>query len=252
VLTFTSVPPGIVAGMTVYTANYGVVLGTTTTPITSTTVPLTANVPQQVNAGDLVHFQIAAGWDNSVYSIIQMCCADRVNANTFYACNDGSSGGSTEGIYRSTNSGVSWSKVASGISGNHAQIQFRSVPNNAGHLFISTGLAYNDVTIPFYFTSNGGPNIAPVTGVTWVGAFGFGKPTATYPVIYVFGSVVSGGSPTYGLWKCQNFDTAQTWTLVATLPINSLDLVTAVEGDANTAGLVYVAFGGSGCARIVG
>lgn len=175
-------------------------------------------------------------------------CADRVSANTFYLfhCEDGSHAG----IYRSTNSGDSWTRMFSGhgmVSGEAYQqtywnCKLKSVPGNAGHLFYTSG----DAGFGFARSVDGGATWTTLPDVGETQCFGFGKAVgAGYPIVYIYGSV----SGVDGLYKSENADQASpTWTLIATAPNNSGDGVSCVSGDMNTYGKIYVGFGGSGFA----
>ena len=73
-------------------------------------------------------------------------------------------------------------------------------------------------------------------------AFGFGKGSGDGPAIYVAGWVRGD----YGLWRSD--DDAASWVKLGDFPLGILDHVTAIEGDGDVAGRVYVGFGGAGYA----
>jgi hypothetical protein len=183
------------------------------------------------------------GWGWAYYLNRHIVTADRVTAGTFYIYNY------LTGLYRSTDGGASWALVYSGqiapSSGFNARL--RSVPGQAGHLFFTSGPQGNPgdphpAANPFMRSTNGGATWSAVPNVLEVRAFGFGAPLASYPAIFIAGWV----NNVYGLWRSD--DNAQTWTQIGDFPLGSLDDVTAVEGDKNVYGTVYVGFAGSGYA----
>jgi hypothetical protein len=200
--------------------------GTTWTAITMTGVPTSGNT----------------GWNTNYYLDSQMLCADRVTANTFYTYNFGGSG-TGAGTWKTTNGGAAWTRVSTtSIGGTFAGFpHMKAVPGNAGNLFRSSGQGSGAA---FQRSIDGGATWSSVANVTEVWAFGFGVAASgqTYPAIYIAGFV----SSVWGIYR--SIDNATTWQLLVTSPMNSLDLVKTVEGDANTYGKVYVGFAGTGCA----
>ncbi|MFD1002770.1 InlB B-repeat-containing protein [Ohtaekwangia kribbensis] len=105
--------------------------------------------------------------------------ADFVNTNKFYIYNR-----STGQLLVSTNKGVSFSASASN-PGQWGSSRARTVPGNEGHVWVAlngSGLKY---------TTNSGTSWTTVANVTDCAAVGFGKaaPGATYPAIYIWGTV---------------------------------------------------------------
>jgi photosystem II stability/assembly factor-like uncharacterized protein len=185
------------------------------------------------------------GWGWAYYLDRHIVTADRVRIGVFYMYN------SLKGLYRSVDGGATWSLVKAGeiapFSGFNAKL--RSVPGHAGHLFFTSGQQgsptdRHPAQNPFMRSTNGGETWSPVFNVREVYAFGFGaaKPGAAYPSIYIAGWVEN----VWGIWR--STDNAQTWARIGDFPLNSLDGVKTVEGDANTYGTVYIGFGGSGYA----
>jgi len=176
--------------------------------------------------------------------------ADRVNANTFYLYYPGN------GVFTTTNGGVSWTKVKSGniesnpsFSGYNSTIS--SVPGKAGNLFYTSGVlsgstATSPVNDPLYRSTDGGATWTGVPNVLNVSCFGFGAAAAgqSYPAIYIVGYV----NNTFGIW--QSIDNAQTWTNLGTYPTGALDTIKTISGDPNNYGEVYVGFAGGGYAYL--
>ena len=177
--------------------------------------------------------------------------ADRVLANTFYLYFPGN------GVYKTTNGGVSWTQVYNGNDGFGSQFngyitpfnwynnELMSVPGQAGNLFFTGGWQSGDPTMnQFMRSTNGGATWTPIANVLNVSCFGFGASATPggYPSIYIVGYV----NNVYGIW--QSTDNAQSWTQIGTYPNNSLDTIKTISGDPNVFGQVYIGFMGSGYA----
>ncbi len=174
--------------------------------------------------------------------------ADRVSANTFYLYFPGN------GVYTSTNSGVTWTKQYSGYiesnsswAGVHSKIM--SVPGNAGHLFYTSGnvggqTQTSNQSVPFYRSTNSGVNWSSVSGILGVQAFAFGAvaPTYTYPSIYVIGYV----GTVFGVYV--SLDDAVTWTYLGNpnAANSTLQWICSIAADPNNFGYVYVGTTGGG------
>jgi hypothetical protein len=185
----------------------------------------------------------ATGWGWAYYLRRHIVAADRVTVETFYLYNY------LTGLYRSTDGGASWTLAHRGqiapFSGYNAKLY--SVPGQAGHLFFTSGPQgspgdKHPVANPFMRSTDGGSRWTAVSKVREVRAFGFGKALASYPAIFIAGWV----NGIYGIW--QSDDNAQSWIQIGDFPVGNLDNVTAVEGDMNVYGTVYVGFAGSGYA----
>jgi hypothetical protein len=188
------------------------------------------------------------GWGFAFYLNRQICAADRVNANTFYLYNDGSGSARAAGIYQSTDGGATWSHVyARSFPNSGYSAQMRSVPEQAGHLFFTSGTqsAPHPAEQAFYRSTDGGKTWNVVPDVKEVFSFGFGKapPGRSYPAIFIYGWV----NRVLGIWRSD--DNASTWKQMSNgFPLGIFAPVKAVEGDNNIHGMVYVGFSGSGFA----
>ena len=137
----------------------------------------------------------------------------------------------TQGIYEcSTGTGVYHTTNGGNTGGNYPTI---------------SGIMFDPAM--FMYSTNGGTTWSAVPNVLEVSCFGFGAaaPGQSYPAIYIVGQVNS----VYGIW--QSINDAQSWTLIGTYPNDSLDSITAISGDPNVYGQVYVGFRGSGYAVLV-
>src|SRR5581483_3787458 len=186
-----------------------------------------------------------SNFDTQYYTDTRTVAADRVLANTFYLYYPGN------GVYESTNGGVSWTQMYSGsISGRAAldswNSSLQSVPGQAGNLFFTAGSLGGTQPdgVGFYRSTDQGKTWSAVANVQDVYCFGYGAaaPGQSYPAIYIVGYV----NNVYGIW--QSNDNAQSWTQIGTNPINSIDSINTISGDPNVYGQVYVGFSGSGYA----
>src|SRR5262249_48085762 len=141
--------------------------------------------------------------------------ADRVLPNMFYMYVW------TNGLYETTNGGVSWTQVHSGQisswSGDNSELQ--SVPGEAGNLFFTSGPQSGGTQTGFFQSTDQGHTWTAVANVEQVNCFGFGAPAPgqSYPSIYIVGWV----NNVYGIW--QSNDEAKSWVQIGTYPTNSLD-----------------------------
>jgi hypothetical protein len=193
------------------------------------------------------------GFDFAYYLAQRSVTADRVNANTFYLYFGG------HGVFQTTNGGATWNNV---YAGNNGYIEsnssysgwnsmLSSVPGNTGHLFYASGpqngsTGTSPVNNPLYRSTNGGATWTAVANVLAVSCFGFGAaaPGQSYPAIYIVGYVKG----VFGIW--QSVNNAATWTNIGTYPVGGLDWITAISGDPNSYGTVYVGTHGGGYAYL--
>lgn len=187
------------------------------------------------------------GWGHQYPNNRHILCADRVNANTFYMYNNGAeSDASFVGVYKSTNSGVDWTRVKTtrftGYSIDYFNAILRAVPLNAGHLFYTGGNVGGSIQGSFFRSTDAGSNWSAVSNVVEVRAFGFGKAAAGgYPAVFIMGWV----SGVWGIWRSD--DNCSSWTKIGDFPLGIFDDPTWIEGDMSTYGKCYVGYRGTGC-----
>lgn len=201
------------------------------------------------------------GWGADIFAPRHILCADRAAANTFYAYNNGTSGDSSfAGIWSSTNSGANFTKIYAGripshptdsgldYSYNAHAAQLTSVPGIEGRMHFTCGNVDSSNNPRFFVITVAGGVATPtvVPNVTEVKAFGYGKEFsgASHPALYIIGYV----NNVYGVYRSNDADQATpTWTSLGTFPLGRSDEITAVCGDMNTYGRLYIGYRGSSC-----
>jgi photosystem II stability/assembly factor-like uncharacterized protein len=186
--------------------------------------------------------------------------SDKTTSGTFYLAHSGqdidpdADNGIEQlgGVFRTTDGGKTWLKVYTNLAPftdggivafSNFNATLKSVPGKAGHLFFSAGpLDGEPDSNIFKRSSTGGTSWQTVPNVTQVHAFGFGKtaPGKTYPTIFIAGKVRGE----WGLWR--SVDDTANWRKIGAFPNGSLDRISAMDGDKDKFGWLYMAFGGSG------
>jgi hypothetical protein len=156
----------------------------------------------------------------------------------------------THGLYRSTDDGATWTLVTSNTfdgANMYWQTKLRSVPGQAGHLFLTAGQAggvgsANPAGTSLWRSTDGGSTWTTVPGMAepYDVAVGKAAPGATYPAIYVVGWY----NKVYGIWR--STDNAKTWSNIGPYPYNNFDEINAIAASQDVYGDVYLAFTGSG------
>jgi uncharacterized repeat protein (TIGR02543 family) len=135
------------------------------------------------SSGDAYHPELFrylnSGWTKS--QGVEFSCdpeADSVNANLMYAYNrrDGY-------MYVSLDKGVTFTRR--GLAGTSDYWTVRAVPGIEGDVWVP--LSGGGLTR----STNAGQSFAPINGVSWCEAVGFGKaaPGAAFPTVYIYGTV---------------------------------------------------------------
>jgi len=159
--------------------------------------------------------------------------SDRADANRVY----GFSGGR---FYYSANGGTSFTAAAFTGFPATGNVRFGAVPGQAGHVWLAGGA--EDGTYGMWRSTNGGVSWTQVTGFDAADTVGFGKaaPGQTYPAIYASAS----RSGQRGIWR--SVDQGATWTRINDDGHQWGWTGSAITGDPNTFGRVYVSTNGRG------
>ena len=181
-----------------------------------------------------------SGFHHAYYLQKTTITADRVDAGTFYLYDV------LSGVYVTHDGGVNWTKVFTGqISPwSYWNSKIEAVPGSEGELFFTTGNLDGDplvaADIPFMHSTDGGATWQAVAGVKEVTTFGYGaaKVPGGPATIFIVGFV----NEQYGIFY--STDDAQTWTQIGRYPAGNLDTITAISGDMDNYGMVYVGLGG--------
>lgn len=197
------------------------------------------------------------GWGNAAFASNVCVAADRVTPNCFYLVNY-----VMQRCYRSTDSGDTWTNMGAIVDLNIASniaFKLKSVPGNAGHLWMAGGQQGNPGD-----TNPGTTWLTRSTdgGATWtrVGAsgtaigsikepycVGLGAPKpggGGYPAVYFAGWIaLSVGVYTWGIWRSDDGQlSTPTWTSLGTYPLN-LGLFKDVDGSKENYGEIYAELG---------
>lgn len=223
------------------------------TPLNIVAVPSNSSLPWYTKDGGTTWTEIEVsgvatsgetGWGWAYYNPFKCVTADRVNANTFYLYNY-----LTQGLYRSTDSGDSWTKMNTGNIDVWAAIntQLKAVPGQAGHLFLAGGKAGNSGdTNPgqtlLSRSTDGGATWSAVANVEEAYCVGFGAaaPGQSYPAVYFTGWL----SDVFGIWR--SVDNCSTWEKIGDYPGGSLDWMESIDASKEVYGTVYGSMQGSG------
>lgn len=188
---------------------------------------------------------------NSMWTRRYAVTADTTAPGTFYilinSSNQGSNNANFRGVWKTTDGGVSWSRVYTATihspSVDFWSGRMRCVPGKTGRLFYTPGIGSGWTNAPFYRSDAGATDWTPVANVTEVASFGFGKAmtSSIHPTLFIYGKV-NGALGCY-----MSVDDAVTWIkLGRTYPGDWIFGVNAVDGDWNEFGRCYLNMGGGG------
>ncbi|MET0461607.1 MAG: hypothetical protein ABW007_00580 [Chitinophagaceae bacterium] len=174
---------------------------------------------------------------NQYYTARKPLCADRVQAGTFYFYHH------LNGIFSSTNNGVSWAKVGNAPASSRWNAMMKTVPGQSQDIWFAEGKQSN-VVGGLWRSTDGGATWSAIPGIQQAFSFGFGKSDTTggYPTVFVTG--VAAG--VHGIYRSD--DSGATWQQIGTFPLGIFDYVDDIDGDKDVFGKVYLAFLGSGFA----
>lgn len=165
--------------------------------------------------------------------------ADPIEGDTFYLFH------AELGLLASTDAGATWEQrsgdaLALGSIGAFNS-RLEAVPGRSGHLLFTPGPSDEGV-FPLYESTDGGSTWRVVPGTSEVVALGFGpalEPDGP-PVLFAAGEI----DGVRGLYRSS--DELATWELLTEAPYGIYARITAVTGDPDAPGRVYVGFDGSG------
>lgn len=187
----------------------------------------------------------------------KLLCADIAANGTFYLYSPRAAVPASSGVYKSTDSGATFSRVSNFTFPNEGfNCTIKCVPNNSSHLF-GTGGFLDTGTPPiandfFYWSTNGGTTWKKIPNWTEVMAFGFGTvvPGQSYPTIYAAGWF----NRVFGVYKCTNFNPTtgfSAWTLLGgqSYPQGWYAPITDLAGDPSLDGACSISFANGGFKR---
>ncbi len=195
------------------------------------------------------------GWQWALFNRSRIVDADRNTVNKFYAyCyladNSPGVGGTGGGVYVSTDSGDTWTRIFAGPLLNASSFGcLKSVPGVPGQLMFTS--QSNGQSIDFLRLTDDGLGTSTsltktvIPSIANILRFGFGKnpPGQSYPTVFAATDATSAaGVP--GLYRSD--DNCVNWVLLKEHPLDSADIIFALDGDKDVYGRVYGGYGGSG------
>lgn len=199
------------------------------------------NIYYSTNTGTSWTKSNISGYSNSNGSYLtakKVLCADATTSGKFYVYN-----WSTGKVMVSTDGGANWSGKAGSLPTYCWHPHIKYAPGKAGHIWFASGWDYA-AQPGLWYSTNSGDAFTKVSAVQECWSVGFGKEAsgATYPTIYIFGKINNA----WGMYR--STDQAASWSKIVDYPLGIFDQVTAIEGDVDVFGKVYVGFSGNGWA----
>ena len=195
-----------------------------------------ANMPGVV-AGDFLH--------PAHYLKREILTADPLIPGTFYALGGNDRTGDSA-VWKTVDGGANWTKLpGTGLRPQYWDFRFNShlvaMPGRSGHLFALPGHT-DSGGHPFWRSIDGGLTWQEKTSVLNAHALGVGAPLTAggAPTLYTYGRVGTKS----GLY--QSTDAGDTWTFISGQPNDWHQRITAVVGDPEVPGKLYVGFSGGG------
>jgi hypothetical protein len=177
--------------------------------------------------------------------------ADKQSIGTFYAYQDGNAGSGSQGFWKSSDYGATWTQVSTGSPGGGAGANFagnvQMIANQlvAGDLIFcwgSQGIPNPDVNVHTYRSLDGGATWNPLANVQETHYICFGPifPGYSHASIWMVGWI----SGVYGVWVSK--DNAMTWTNLGNAPVGIEETMHCITADMTNVGVVYLGTGGRG------
>ena len=165
--------------------------------------------------------------NNAYPTAMKPLYADRVLPDTFYFYSP------QAGIFRSTDGGATFANLGNPFP-NCWNAKLKATPGQAGDLWFASGTGSS-----LYHSTDGGMNWKKVPGVESAWNVGFGKAkSGDYPTVFAAGNA--------GIFRSLN--QGESWDKIGDYPLGIYDSIDSLDGDKDTFGKVYMAFGGSGFA----
>lgn len=166
--------------------------------------------------------------------------ADRVNGNFYLMSDEGR-------FFTSSDNAATWQEAANAppcLDANacHVLGQLQAHPDRAERLWAGVGIE------GLYRSDDAGRSAwIKLPGVDEVRAMGFGAPLVAGGPVAVFVYGRANGDAGIGLYRSD--DDGNTWQLITAFPAGSYNDISAISGDPDIPGRVYIAFSGTGFAQ---
>lgn len=252
---YASKPPAALADTN--SAGGGRVAVSSTNPNNLVWLPIGLSTPAYYSLDRGITWTASTGGPNSTFSGIytngytsgigaQPLTADRVNGHFYVAALaawDAGAGTTRHNIYRSTNSGATWTLMGGVTNGSSNQRSSQLVASPVtGDLWLVDDAQYNTYGGGIWRSTNAGASWTKLTSAGKVTAVSFGKATTGSGVsyaLYIYGRTGSGN--VLGVHRSDNYGAA--WTKLADPTINESPVL---AGDRQNENSVYLGTGGRG------
>lgn len=181
------------------------------------------------------------GWDNKGFHFLtskKALTADRVLPGTFYLME-----WQNGQMYKSSDKGQTWSSTNASIPKRIWHGQLKAVDGYEGHLWMSTGFDHREPATErgLWRSVDGGESMEKQEGIQDAWAVGYGKAYQNnpYPTIYIYGKI----NDEWGIYR--SVDEGLNWVKVGEYPLGLFDGVTAIAGDPEIFGRVYMGYLGN-------
>lgn len=200
--------------------------------------------------------EILTNYVNASYTRRYIVTADKTQPGVFFIVinwvNQGSNNLNFRGLWKTTDGGDNWTRVAVGpldstTSGDFWHGKLLAIPGKTNELLYTSGKDYAGSPLRRFTgaTTMTGVDIPNITDV-WDIGFGVNEVGASYPVIFFYGKV-SGGP--FGIY-CTVDNFATTELLSSGWPNHNIDRVQGIDGDEKVFKRCYASFTGSGLAVV--
>jgi hypothetical protein len=213
---------------------------------------------------------VTSGWPSFYANYVVSCAADRTTPDKYYLYNVNGGASGFNAIVTCASGSCSITYDASQLyTVNTGYNSTLKTPPAVTDLYFTAGqqAGPHPVSTPFYMASSSSGPFNAITGFKEVTAYGFGAtfPGQSYASFYVNGfftgtvicqyDAVCGttgsyqsATSLYGIYMCKGFNASTqacstTWEKIgSSYPCNSADVISSIDGDKSTPGLVYVGY----------